>query len=84
MENKWQKYYRETLCGGTFSAGGTAELEYTLLGKVGEKLTVHFPDGEKTFKVTFDDCNIPNGIISVRILASNLRLWIRREHKIDF
>ena len=31
---------------------------------------------------TKDDCNMPEGLISVSVLASNLALWIGRGYKI--
>ena len=82
MENKWQKHYRENIYDGRLPQWGVGREEYDLLGDIGDTVTVCFPAGEDTFRVTFEDCDIPNGVISVQVLSSNLRLWSERGHEI--
>ena len=94
MENRWQEYYRNTLYEGKVPRSNAGKEEYGLLGNVGESVTVHFPDfnGANGFKpghtdtyvVTLDNCNIPAGLISVQVLAANLRLWAERGYMIEY
>ena len=94
--NKWQEYYKDILYDGKMPRTKQGKAEYAFLGKVKDSVTVHFPEFHspivsqchpaetKTFKVSFDECNIPDGIISVLVLASNLILWTERKYQIDY
>jgi hypothetical protein len=72
------------------SKQGKVDLE--LLGKIKSKVIVYFPDfngingfqpaHEETYVVTEDKCDMSNGLISVSVLISNLKLWILRGYKI--
>lgn len=80
--NKWQEYFISTYYNGKKPRDKMGKTEFELLGKVKETVTVHFPNETKTFSVTLEECNIPSGIISVSVLASNLYLWSERGYKI--
>lgn len=94
--NKWQEYYADILYGGKMPSTKQGKEEYEFLGKVKDSVTVHFPEFHspilsqchpaeiRTFKVSFDECNIPNGIISVLVLVSNLTFWTERGYQIDY
>lgn len=81
--NKWQKIYCETYYNGKLPRTNKGKAEYEMLGLIKDAVIVHFPDGPQTLRVTEDDCNIPEGRISVRVLASNLTLWQDRGYKIQ-
>ena len=90
--NKWQEKYCAEYYSGKKPRSKVGKEEFELLGKVKEYVVVVFPDftgangfkpaHTETYKVTLDDCNIPEGKISVPVLASNLRLWVSRGYKI--
>ena len=40
------------------------------------------PASTQEFKVTFDELDMSNGLISVESLAGNLPLWVSRKYKI--
>ena len=90
--NKWQKKYCDEYYDGKKPRTKSGKEEFELLGKVKEYVIVEFPGFNDTngfkpahteeYKVTLDDCNIPNGKISVCVLASNLSLWISRGYNI--
>ena len=94
--NEWQKHYVNELYDGKKPRSKRGKLELELLGKVREKITVHFPEfhspvksqnspaHNETYVVTFDECNMPEGKISVLALASNLSLWTERGYGIDY
>lgn len=81
--NKHQKIYCDTYYNGKIPRTNKGKAEYEMLGLITDAIVVYFPDGPKTFRVTEDDCNIPEGRISVRVLASNLTLWNSRGYKIQ-
>ena len=90
--NKWQEYYCNKHYNGGVPKTKTGKESVELLGKVKSVVMVDFPErkvGEETIEahteeyiVTEEDCNIPNGTISVDVLVSNLRLWLARGQKI--
>lgn len=94
--NKWQEYFLKEYYNGKKPRDKVGKLELELLGQVREKVTIHFPKFEspiesqcheahsETFTVTEDDCNMPEGIISVSVLAGNLRLWTSRGYEIEY
>lgn len=88
--NKWQQHYIEVYYDGKLPRSKSGKLELELLGMVDTGVTVHFPDFGKTpahtesFRVSLDECHMPNGIISVEVLSSNLSLWTQRGYRIDF
>ena len=83
--NAWQEKYIEEY-GKPRSKVAKQELE--LLGKIKSIVAVDFPDFNgkpahtEEFTVTIDDCDMPHGKISVRVLASNLVLWLSRGYKV--
>lgn len=92
--NKWQKIYCDEYYNGKIPRNKIGKEEFELLGNVKEKVIVHFPaftgatgfipERTETLIVTEKECNVPKGIISVSVLASNLRLWISRNQKIEY
>ena len=92
--NKWQKYYINIFYEGKMPRNKRGKRELELLGNVKDVVTVHFPDfngirgfepaHSETFRVEFDDCNMPEGIIDIDVLSTNLPLWIDRGYKIDY
>lgn len=81
--NKWQKKYVDIYYDGEIPADSEGRVAYDLLGKLRSEITVEFQNGEKeTYRIDLEECNIPEGVISVRILARNLVLWITRGLKI--
>lgn len=90
--NKWQKTYCDIHYKGKMPRTKQGKADVELLGKIKSQVIVEFPDfnGANGFKpahteiftVTENDCDIPNGKISVDILISNLNLWISRNYKI--
>lgn len=92
--NKWQQKYVDEYYGGKKPRDKTGKLEFDLLSQVKEKVTVHFPDFKgvggkfepahtETYTVTEDKNDMPNGLISACLLASNLALWASRGYKIE-
>lgn len=80
--NKWQKKYVDTYYKGKIPRTKEGCLTYDLLGKIRSEITVEFQNGQtETYKVDLEECNIPEGIISVEVLASNLLLWKKRRLK---
>ena len=92
--NRWQEHYISTVCGGKIPRTRHEKRKLELLGNVAESVTVHFPDFNgihgfetahtETFRIELDDCNMPDGIINVRVLAGNLMLWTDRGYTIDY
>ena len=86
--NKWQEKYCEEYYDGKMPRSKQGKYEFELLGKIKDTVTVEFPEFNgksahaETYTVTEDDCNIPEGKISVCVLASNLTLWLSRGQKI--
>lgn len=92
--NKWQKHYINTLYEGKMPRSKCGKRQLELLGYVNESITVHFPDfngihglvpaHEETYRVELDDCNMPEGVISVEALSGNLELWTDRGYAIEY
>lgn len=87
--NRWQQKYCDEYNNGKLPRSKQGKADVELLGKIKNTVTVEFPEvpGVKTARtetyiVTEDDCDIPNGKISVSVLISNLNLWLSRGHKI--
>lgn len=90
--NKWQQKYCDEYYNGKMPRSKHGKADMELLGKIKDTVTVEFPDFNgangfipahtDTYVVTEDDCNIPQGRISVTVLISNLNLWISRGYKI--
>ncbi len=84
--NKWQQRYLDEYYGSSLPKRWDTEgkEEFDLLGKCKDTVTVHLSTGIDTYKITLDECNIPKGIISVCVLAANLRFWKFRGFTIEF
>ena len=90
--NTWQKVYCDTYFGGKKPRSKRDKEVVELLGTVKEKITVKFPDFKgingfepahaETYVVTENECNMPEGKISVSALAGNLRLWLARGYEV--
>ena len=90
--NKWQQKYCDEYYKGKMPRNKQGKADVELLGKIKDTVTVEFPDFNgangyipahtDTYVVTEDDCNIPQGRISVVVLISNLNLWMSRGYKI--
>ena len=90
--NNWQQVYCETYYNGKTPRSKQGKADFELLGKVKSTITVEFPDfnginglipaHSETYIITKDNCDMPNGIISVDVLISNLNLWLSRGYKI--
>ena len=80
--NKWQKKYCDEYYNGKMPRSKQGKADMELLGQIKETVTVEFANRTETFTVTEDDCDIPNGKISVPVLVSNLNLWLSRGQKI--
>ena len=81
--NKWQKIYCDTYYNGKKPRTKRGKQKFELLGQTLNEVTVEFPDGEsKTYKITEFENDMPNGLISVCTLGSNLRYWLFRGFKV--
>lgn len=80
--NEYQKIYCDTYYGGKKPRTKIGKHEYELLGNIKSYVIVNLPGGPKELKVTSYDNNIPEGIISVCTLATNLTLWLSRGYKV--
>lgn len=90
--NKWQKYYRDKYYNGKEPRDKIGKMEFAALAPIKDYVIVNFPEIKKTtgvvpaftqeFKVTFDELDMPNGLISVDSLAGNLPLWVSRKYRI--
>lgn len=90
--NKWQKQYCDEYYKGKTPRDSVGKEEFTLLGDVRSHVCVSFPafkglHGEtpahdETYEVTLTECDMPNGKISARVLAANLRLWLSRGYAV--
>lgn len=86
--NVWQKVYRDIYFGGKKPRTKEGIYLDDLLSNVGRTVSVDVPDFNRingfepahteTYIVTEDKCDMPAGLISVRVLASNLMLWLGR------
>ena len=81
--NNWQKIYCETYYDGKLPRTKYGKWAMDILSQMGEKVIVHFPSGTKTYIITENELDLPNGKISVANLVSNLELWISRGYKIE-
>ena len=91
--NRWQKVYCDTYHNGKTPRTKQGKADVELLGKIKSQVTVEFPDFNgangfkpahtETYTVTENECNMPNGKISVSVLISNLNLWLSRGYKIS-
>lgn len=91
--NNWQKVYCDTYHNGKTPRSKTGKQDMELLGKIKSQVIVEFPDftgangfvpaHTDTYIVTEDDCDIPNGKISVSVLVSNVKLWLSRGYKVS-
>lgn len=81
--NKWQKIYCDTYYNGKKPRTKIGKQEFELLGQTLNEVTVEFSNGKsETFKVTEFENDMPNGLISVCTLASNLSYWLFRGFKV--
>ena len=81
--NRWQEVYCNEYHNGKMPRTKQGKADVELLGKVKSQVRVEFPDRTETLIVTENDCDIPNGKISVSVLISNLNLWLSRGYKIS-
>lgn len=83
--NKWQKHFIDTYYNGKKPRDAQGRFKFNALGEVKDSVTVYYPDETETFSVVLEDkdCNMPNGIISANVLASNLYLWASRGYRIE-
>lgn len=86
--NKWQKKYCDEYYKGKIPNTKQGKETVALLGDVKDTIIVEFPKTKEkpahieTYIVTEDDCDIPNGKISVSVLVSNLVFWKFRGYKV--
>ena len=80
--NKWQKVYCDKHYKGKMPKTKIGQEEFELLEPIKKTVTVEFPSEPKTLIVTENECNIPEGKISVSVLASNLRVWKLKGYKV--
>ena len=86
--NRWQEVYCKELYGGKMPRSKRGKLEFELLGSIEDLVVVDFPERNgkpphtETYEVTETDCDMPNGKVSVEVLASNLALWVSRGWKV--
>ena len=86
--NRWQKVYCDTYYKGKLPRSKQGKEDMRLLEQIKDTVTVEFPDfgsttaHTETYVVTEDECDIPNGKISVTVLISNLNLWLFRGYKV--
>lgn len=83
--NKWQKHFINTYYSGRQPKDAQGKLQFALLGDIKDSVTVHYRDETETFRIVLEDrdCDMPHGIISVNVLASNLYLWASRGYRIE-
>lgn len=90
--NKWQKYYCDKYHNGKEPRNKIGKMEFFTLAPIKDYVIVDFPEiknstgvvpaSTQEFKVTFDELDMSNGLISVESLAGNLPLWVSRKYKI--
>ena len=90
--NRWQQVYCDTYYDGKVPRTKRGKMDMALLEKVKSQVTVEIPDFEgvrgfvpahkETYTVTENDCDMPNGKISVCVLVGNLDLWLSRGWKV--
>ena len=91
--NEWQRKYVDTYYNGKKPRSKVGKEQFELLGQVKNNIIVHFPDFNgangfipahtEAYEVCLEECNMPEGKISVEILSSNLTLWLSRGYKIE-
>ena len=91
--NRWQEIYVDRVCNGKKPRSKAAQNELKILGSVRNYVVVDFPDfnglkglvpaHKETYRVVEDGVDMPNGIIDVRVLATNLILWLSRGYKVS-
>jgi len=86
--NKWQTAYCNEYYNGKMPRSKEGKRKLELLEQVKETVTVEYPEingtpaHTETYQVTEDDCDMPNGKISVSVLLSNLTYWSFRGFKV--
>ena len=90
--NKWQIVYCNTYYKGKFPNTKEGIYDLGLLSGIKNRVAVEhhdfhgingfIPAHTDILTVTEDDCDIPNGKISVTVLVRNLKLWMSRGYKI--
>ena len=90
--NRWQKVYCDNYYKGNFPHTKEGIYDMKLLSGIKSKVAVEYPDFNgingfipahtEILTITENDCDIPNGKISVTVLVSNLKLWMSRGCKI--
>lgn len=74
--NKWQQKYCDVYYNGKAPRTKVGKQEFELLGKMKDFVSVDYGNRVEKYEITLDDCNMPEGRIDVRVLASNLRFWL--------
>ena len=82
--NRFQEIYINLDCNGEVPDSQKEKTIYDVLGNIKENIIVHFPTKNETYQVTENDCDMPNGKISVRVLSRNIPLWTIREYEIEY
>ncbi len=80
--NKWQKVYCEEYFDGKMPRSKQGKVDMELLSSIKNEVIIYMPNGDKIYTVTENECDIPNGKISVDVLVSNMKLWMSRKIKI--
>lgn len=91
--NKWQKVYCDTYHNGKLPRSKRGKADMAILGQIKAQVIVNYPDFKgmhgfepahtEIYTVTETDCDMPNGKISVCVLANNLSLWLSRGYKVS-
>ena len=88
--NKYQQRYLDIYYDGKKPRDKGGKEELALLGNLkSNHIRVHFPDFKATpahaeeYHIT-DKCNMPERMIDVETLSSNLRLWTSRGYEIEY
>ena len=88
--NQWQEIYCNEYYNGKKPRSKAGKSEYELLSVIKSCVVVEFPQNgstpahTETYTVTPDECDIPNGKISVCVLVSNsTRLVLSKESVYD-
>ena len=82
--NKWQQKYIDVYYKGRMPRDKAGKQELALLGNLkSDKIRVHFSDKTEEYVIT-EECNMPEGKVSVEVLSSNLSLWTARGVKLEY
>lgn len=91
--NQWQEAYCKMHHNGKMPRSKSEKESVELLGQIKSVVIVEFPERTgingvipahtEEYIVTENECNIPEGIISIDVLVSNLKLWLSRGQKIQ-